>query len=691
MRSCLLAVFLFSFVAGFSQQTFNFSCQKDTIVSGCATSCITLQARIPDLYSGSTRYGTVVGNSPTATCQQLPPIVPSGPGTSASLNQDDRYSSAINIGFPFQFYGTPYTQLVASTNGVVSFDVSLATNFAHYQILSNSGALSALAGTPLDLPSTLYDRALIMGPYHDIDPFYTTSPTSVIRYTTIGTAPYRRWVLSFFKVPLFDCSTTIENTHQIILNESTGIVQVLIYSKQVCPSWNDGRAMIGMQDYTRTQSVMVQGRRASDPAWTVASTNNNTIPTESYSFIPTANTTGNPGTSLLKRVELYDMSNNLVSVGTTTVSTNGQRIASFPNVCSGVGSTRFAVRSVYMKNDDPTVEVFGSDTIRIIKNGTNLSATAAPVLTSCASPNGTLAVTVPTGSGTAPYQYSLNGGNFQTSNSFTGVEPGNYVVLVKDAQGCTANATASVTVQNNLTVKTVNDTSICVGASITATTVSNAPNFSWTPTTGITTPLIASPVLTPRTNTSYIVTASQGPCVVRDTLNITVFPGPQVNAGPDQTIIAGDAVQLQATGTGSFLWSPATGLSQTNIRNPVATPLQTTTYTVQLTGANGCTSSDDVLINVLPYCVQPAVAFTPNGDGTNDVWTVTSGGCSKLVRAEVYNRYGNKVFESSDYHNNWDGRYKGSPLPDGTYYYVITYQLINGRTVYQKGNVTILR
>jgi gliding motility-associated-like protein len=692
MRSCLLAVFLFVYFTGFSQQNFNFSCQKDTIVSGCSTSCITLLAKIPDLYSGSSQFGVITGNTPTSSCLQAPLIVPNGPGTGASLTMDDKYSTPINIGFPFTFFGTTYTQLVASTNGYLSFDLTLANNFSHYAILNNAGILSALAGTPQDLPSTLYDKALIMGPYHDIDPFYTTSPTQLIQYTTIGTAPYRRWVLSFYKVPLFDCSGSIENTHQIVLNESTGIVQVLIYSKQVCSIWNDGRAMIGMQDFSRTQSVMVPGRRASDPAWTVTSTNSNTIPMESYSFIPTSTSSSTGINSLFKRVELYDLAGNLVSVGTTTPAGNGQRTASFNNICSNIGATRFVVKSVYQKNDDPAVEVFGTDTIRIIKNGTNLTATAPSVSTSCATPNGTLAVNVPTGSGTAPYQYSLNGGNFQTTNSFAGVAPGSYVVIVKDALGCTANVTATVSVLNNLNVKTVNDTSICSGASFTATTTSNAPNFSWTPTTGISNALIASPVLTPLRTTSYIVTASQGPCVVRDTLNVNVFQGAQVNAGSDQTIIVGDAVQLNATGgTGNYLWTPSAGLSATNISNPVASPTQTTTYTVQLTSANGCASTDDVVINVLPYCVQPRAAFTPNGDGSNDVWMVTNGNCYKSVRAEVYNRYGNKVFESSDYRNNWDGRYKGQALPDGTYYYVLTYQLINGKTVYQKGNVTILR
>jgi gliding motility-associated-like protein len=84
-------------------------------------------------------------------------------------------------------------------------------------------------------------------------------------------------------------------------------------------------------------------------------------------------------------------------------------------------------------------------------------------------------------------------------------------------------------------------------------------------------------------------------------------------------------------------------------------------------------------------------AFTPNGDGINDLWLITNGNCLTTAKAQVYNRYGSKVFEDNNYRNTWNGMYEGKPLPDGTYYYIISYQLINGKTVVLKGNLTILR
>jgi gliding motility-associated-like protein len=85
-------------------------------------------------------------------------------------------------------------------------------------------------------------------------------------------------------------------------------------------------------------------------------------------------------------------------------------------------------------------------------------------------------------------------------------------------------------------------------------------------------------------------------------------------------------------------------------------------------------------------------AFTPNGDGINDLWLITNGqNCLITAHAQVFNRYGSRVFESEDYKNTWNGTYNGKPLPDGTYYYVISFKLLNGTMVFLKGNVTILR
>jgi gliding motility-associated-like protein len=165
-----------------------------------------------------------------------------------------------------------------------------------------------------------------------------------------------------------------------------------------------------------------------------------------------------------------------------------------------------------------------------------------------------------------------------------------------------------------------------------------------------------------------------------------------VDAGPGSTIFQGSPYQLQGSGSlGTYVWTPATGLSATNILSPLATPLTSTMYTLNITNSQGCSNKDSVLVTVVPYCVKPMNAFTPNGDGFYDKWFITDGNCLIRATVQIYNRYGSKVYESSDYKNDWNGTFKGNPLPDGTYYYNISYLLLNNTTVVKKGSVSILR
>lgn len=257
---------------------------------------------------------------------------------------------------------------------------------------------------------------------------------------------------------------------------------------------------------------------------------------------------------------------------------------------------------------------------------------------------------------------------------------------------CNISKSFTVTVGSNVSLIVHEDTTICYGASFNANTTSNGTTFSWSPAAGVSNTAIASPVLSPTATTTYTVTARTGTCTTVRTFTVTVRPAITVSAGPGASILAGSSVTLQGSGSaGTYLWTPPTGLSATNILNPVATPAATTTYTLKITNAQGCSNTDNVTINILPYCIKPLNAFTPNKDGYNDTWFVTNGNCVKRVTALVYNRYGSKVFESTDYKNDWDGTYKNKPLPDATYYYTLTYELISNEIITKKGNVTILR
>lgn len=328
----------------------------------------------------------------------------------------------------------------------------------------------------------------------------------------------------------------------------------------------------------------------------------------------------------------------------------------------------------------------------------NLNATVAATAASCANPSaGTVTVTMTGGVG--PFTFSLDGTTFQSSNVFTGVTRGDKTVTIREGI-CGKTITRNVTVPftDNLTLTGPKDTTVCSGASISlrASANSSATTYAWTPATGLGSPTAAVTTATVSATTTYTVTATLNGCVKTASATVTARPNPTVNAGPDQTILVGEEVMLSGTSSISprtITWAPAMNVVNPNILVTSARPSQTTNYTLTVIEANtGCRASDNMTVTVIPYCVKAMNAFTPNGDGINDRWMLTtSDQCTRNITVNVYNRYGHLLYSNPNYTNTWEGTINGKPLPDGTYYYSVKYTLINGRIIEQKGDVTILR
>src|SRR3989344_2874780 len=177
------------------------------------------------------------------------------------------------------------------------------------------------------------------------------------------------------------------------------------------------------------------------------------------------------------------------------------------------------------------------------------------------------------------------------------------------------------------------DTSICLGSSVQLT-ATGGTTYSWTPTVGLSNSNIANPIASPTVTTSYVVTVTAG-CSQKDTVVVAVNASPTANAGADTSIYLGGFVQLSASGGGSYSWSPSTGLSATNIANPVASPITTTTYTMTVTDVNGCQDADDIVVSILPTVdtVPPiisAVVATPTINGAVITWTTDESSDSKV-------------------------------------------------------------
>jgi len=211
--------------------------------------------------------------------------------------------------------------------------------------------------------------------------------------------------------------------------------------------------------------------------------------------------------------------------------------------------------------------------------------------------------------------------------------------------------------------------------------------------------------ITPMETDTYTVVASN-PFGCRESSSVTVIvslfdPPISISATPD-TIVIGEATQLQATtGDGyTYNWS-GPNLSATNISNPIATPQETVSYSVTVTNEFGCEGVATIAaLTVLnPDCNEEDVflpnAFSPNGDGMNDVFYVRSNFVDDLDLL-IYNRWGEKVFEvnnvqADDPSVGWNGIFKGEELRPDVYGYYLRARCVNGREFLKKGNVTILK
>jgi len=156
---------------------------------------------------------------------------------------DDKWSPAINLPFNFCFYNQTFNKYVISTNGVISFNLAYANTIAPWVV--NNPIPTAVAGFP---------RSMI-GLFHDIDP----SVGGSIRYGIVGSFPCRKAVISFDNVPQYSC-TAQKSTFQIVLYESTNVIEIYVFRKPLCNIWNNGRACLGIQNTTGTFAAFPAGR-----------------------------------------------------------------------------------------------------------------------------------------------------------------------------------------------------------------------------------------------------------------------------------------------------------------------------------------------------------------------------------------------------------------------------------------------
>jgi gliding motility-associated-like protein len=265
---------------------------------------------------------------------------------------------------------------------------------------------------------------------------------------------------------------------------------------------------------------------------------------------------------------------------------------------------------------------------------------------------------------------------------------------------CQASATVTLHVNPAPVANAGQDTAICYGQSVQLRG-SGGVTYAWSPGTylddaGIDDPLVSRP--TENIVYSLTVTDALGCRSLQpDQVAVTVTPPPAISLSHDTAILADQPVYLDVqdvnnSGFSVFVWSPADGLSDPTIANPVAIVGTSITYTVVAATPNGCEATASIAIKV--YSVSDLFvpnAFTPNGDGHNDVLRVIPVGIRELNYFTVFNRWGQRVFATQRLGAGWDGRVNGVVQPAGTYVWMAGGINYNGEVVERKGVTMLIR
>jgi gliding motility-associated-like protein len=270
-----------------------------------------------------------------------------------------------------------------------------------------------------------------------------------------------------------------------------------------------------------------------------------------------------------------------------------------------------------------------------------------------------------------------------------------YHVVTFDKFGCAHRDSMTVTLSERTVSISPKDTTICVGNEVILNATGGI-NYNWIAADPATLSCISCPstVATPlQTSTYSVVINDQHDCA--DTLNATVNvnPLPPVRIMPRDTVMKYNTyLQLLASGAQFYSWSPASYLTDPNIVNPLANLTVPVTFILSGIDENGCRNIDSIHVGVdYTDAVFVPSAFSPNGDGKNDIFKVGSISFQKVQEFRIFNRWGQEIFSTTDPKKGWDGTFNGQPQEMGVYNYIIRLAYPDGKIETYKGSVTLIR
>jgi gliding motility-associated-like protein len=543
----------------------------DSLKLPCTSNCIKVNSKFPKPLTTS-----------AYTVDSIPfnPLVVTG-YTTLTL-ADDSFSNILPIGFPFCFYNNTFSSCVISTNGVLSFDLTYANDFCTFNAVT------------LPFISTSFPGNSICGPFTDMD----FKSNSVLYYATVGTAPNRKFVVSYNNMRLFSSScNNKECTFQVVLNETTNIVEMHIAKKDTCAAAGLGSvinfATLGLQNSNATASITAPGKNGS--IWSLSNT--------SYRFSPN----GAPA---------YNVQYYFQGIATSYPNVDS------PNVCLPPTLDTAKLKIVYTQTCPSQTY---TDSIILYKSKP-IFDTAIVSGTTCTTQNiGSIILQYINGS---TLQFAkMPSGTYSSTNSWTGLTHGIYTIAVKDTAGCVDTAKVTVPLNNPMYItvdssgKTDCDTSIKSGF-FAITVNSGTPPYTYLWSNGSTTKDLIGVGVGIYTLTATDVNGCSKQLVV-DVQRAGIGYIDSVVQPACGSLTATGYISLQGvggTGPFSFLWNTA------DSTNYVDSCIALTVYTCLITDSKGCTKNYATVLGGTNFPGIINVVTRPTCDKSNGTLEAIAGG-----------------------------------------------------------------
>jgi len=347
-------------------------------------------------------------------------------------------------------------------------------------------------------------------------------------------------------------------------------------------------------------------------------------------------------------------------------------------------------------NNPPCPASSDQITITNTGGGPSVTITSQTNISCYGGNNGSATASATGGTGTLTYLWAASGGAAATANNLTA---GTYTVSVTDGNGCVGIQTVSIIQPDSISAQISTTPTTCGSnsgsATVAATGGTGNLTYSWN-NGGATTSTINN---IGAGSHSVIITDSLG-CTKTVSGTVSSNGGPTANAGADVTISSGTSTQLSASGGGTYLWTPPTGLDCDTCQNPMASPIRTTTYCLMVSNNSGCSDTDCVTVTVLdtvPVKIECGTVYVPNAfsPGNNDLLNDTFKPVTNCVHEYsfiIFNRWGEKIFETSDTSEGWNGLFKGKICKQDVYIYKISFLDDTNNDFHQDmGKVILLR